>query len=515
MLRANRLSILLLFLAGACTSAAEPERSDASAADAAYADRGADLYAAHCGVCHGEDGRGDGPAAPHLFPPARRFDLGRFRLVSTENGAPTDADLIATLRRGVPGSAMPAWGWLADEELALLAAHVRVLAVRGLARELAARAREEGLPAAPAEALETARAQLTPGRAIEAPRSVPTDAATLEHGRGLFAQHCAACHGPDGRGQRFPAPNPDGTPNWARDLHAGFLKGGGSAPAITARIRAGLPGTAMPALRLAPRDEAALVAYVQRLVPAGAADRLVHRRARLAAVRVASLPAEVGDPAWGAATVIRVVLAPLWWHDDAILAADLAALHDGHELAVRLSWEDTTGEVRPFADVRGSDAAALQLSDAEHPALFGMGSPHRPTNLWHWRALRAEDLAGALDLFDPRVHAGVPGRADVPVYRPALGRLEASDRADRITVRGVGPIAGAASAAGEVRADAHWEAGRWTVVFRRAFADDGHGAVRLQPGSSLQVAVAVWNAAAGDEGARKSISIWQELAIEP
>jgi hypothetical protein len=31
----------------------------------------------------------------------------------------------------------------------------------------------------------------------------------------------------------------------------------------------------------------------------------------------------------------------------------------------------------------------------------------------------------------------------------------------------------------------------------------------------MQLACAVWNGAGGDHGARKSISIWQELILEP
>jgi cytochrome c553 len=69
---------------------------------------GARVYAQHCAVCHGPDGRGNGPAAPSLFPRPRDFSSGTFKYKSTAAGeAPTDEDLLRTVRDGLPASAMP------------------------------------------------------------------------------------------------------------------------------------------------------------------------------------------------------------------------------------------------------------------------------------------------------------------------------------------------------------------------------------------------------------------------
>jgi cytochrome c553 len=38
------------------------------------------IYAQRCAVCHGPDGRGNGPAAPSLIPRPRDFTLGQFKL---------------------------------------------------------------------------------------------------------------------------------------------------------------------------------------------------------------------------------------------------------------------------------------------------------------------------------------------------------------------------------------------------------------------------------------------------
>jgi len=517
---------LLLFLLGSlfsCNVAPQPvgarRATDAPVTAEEPALRGEDLFAEHCTVCHGARGRGDGQAAPHLFPPARRFDAGRFRLVSSENGAPADADLVATLRRGIPGSAMPGFSWLPEADLAALAAHVRVLAEEGLALGLAERARSEGTPMPPAEARRLARERLTPDRPIVPVAEAAADVATLEQGRRVYVERCAQCHATDGTGERSPRYDEDGTLNWARDLTAGFLKGDASTRALACRIRGGIPGTAMPPNRIAPADEAALIVFVQSLIPPGVADRLVHVRSTLSAHKVAAVPRDPDDPAWTRAASIDVRLSPLWWNEEAVLAATLSALHDEDELALRLTWADSTGVVRLFTDTRATDAAALQFSASARPALFGMGAPHEPTNLWHWQALRMEDMAGALDLLDPVAHTGPPGkpgevRADVPLYSRLLGRLEPSERADRIVVRGIDSVSGADRVPDEVHADAHWQDGRWSVVFRRALRPARAGLVAFVPESPVQVACAVWNGSAGDEGAKKSISIWQELVLE-
>lgn len=481
--------------------------------------RGQALYARHCLVCHGTRGRGDGEAVPFLFPPARRFDEARFRLVSSENGAPFDRDLVETLRRGMPGSAMPAWGWLAEEDLWALAAHVRVLALEELEADLRAHAERVGDPLLASEAASIARARMTPDRPLAAPVAVASGAEALARGRTLFLEQCAQCHAADGTGESEPRVDEDGTLNWARDLTAGFLKGGDTPRELAHRIRAGMPGTAMPPTHLAADDEAALLGYLQTLVPPGSAERLVHERTTLRAERVALAPLEPGDPLWEDAGEIDVVLAPLWWHEEAPLAASLAALHDGALLALRLSWADESGTMRLFSDTLASDAAALQLSAERHPALFGMGTHDSPTQLWHWKALRSEEVAGALDLYVPSPHAGRvldPGavRTDVPLYQRLLARLEPSERVDRIRAEGIGSVPGSARVAGEVEARAEWHDGRWSVVYRRTL-EAGPQGLSLRPGAPIQVACAVWNGAAGDAGARKSISIWQELVLAP
>ena len=105
-------------------------------APAPSAERGRTLFELQCAVCHGTNGDGRGQAAYLLSPAPRDFGSGRFRLVSTQNSVPSQDDLVAVLRRGMPGSAMPAFEWMRDDERASLALYVRELARTGIVRQL-------------------------------------------------------------------------------------------------------------------------------------------------------------------------------------------------------------------------------------------------------------------------------------------------------------------------------------------------------------------------------------------
>ena len=81
---------------------------------------GRTLYTAMgCSSCHGNEGRGDGPAAATLVDddgrPIAASDLrypGSFRLGRTLD------DVVRTIRFGVPGTPMPAYGEVIDEPTA-------------------------------------------------------------------------------------------------------------------------------------------------------------------------------------------------------------------------------------------------------------------------------------------------------------------------------------------------------------------------------------------------------------
>lgn len=101
----------------------------APVARAADADPGAKLYAERCSGCHGDDGKGDGPAAAALVPKPRNFRDAAFWQ------GRKDDDLKAVVHKGKVGTMMPPFdGVLSDAEIAAVVAHVRRFAPADAAR---------------------------------------------------------------------------------------------------------------------------------------------------------------------------------------------------------------------------------------------------------------------------------------------------------------------------------------------------------------------------------------------
>ena len=200
------------------------------------------VFAQRCAVCHGPDGRGNGPAAPSLIPRPRDFTMGHFKYKSTPAGAPpSDGDLIRVVTDGLQASAMPYFrDILSGEEIQAVIAHVMTLSP--VFRD-------------------------PPPPAIVVPPRVPTEEAGLARGRVLFQRLCATCHGADGRAQVVLKDAKD-YPVIARDLTAPWTFRGGSHPEdIWLRLTTGLPPGPMPSVadQTTPDERWDLVNYVLSL----------------------------------------------------------------------------------------------------------------------------------------------------------------------------------------------------------------------------------------------------------
>jgi mono/diheme cytochrome c family protein len=240
------------------------------------------LFRQHCAHCHGVTGDGAGPTAGFLNPYPRDYRQGVFKFKSTERkDKPTRADLKRTLVEGIPGTAMPSFMLLFDEELEALVEYVRYLSIRGqFERDLAMGllAADEDIPKTGAELLETylnpvlerwAEAETKIVRPPEPPSDAPS--ASIAKGRELFfgaRAACAKCHGPMALGDAYDAVAvkerlyddwnknkfPGNTAPWLlprqelkpRNLRLGIYRGGRRPIDIYRRIHAGIPGTGMP-----------------------------------------------------------------------------------------------------------------------------------------------------------------------------------------------------------------------------------------------------------------------------
>lgn len=101
-------------------------------------------YMKNCVHCHGVSGDGAGPTAQYLSPRPRDYRQGVFKFTSTLSGEKaTREDLARTVKYGIPGTYMPSFLLLTDDELHSVVEYVRWLAMRGelensLVNELAA-----------------------------------------------------------------------------------------------------------------------------------------------------------------------------------------------------------------------------------------------------------------------------------------------------------------------------------------------------------------------------------------
>ncbi len=226
-------TLLLLLLAAAIPATGHERDEDARLEESIR--RGAETFRRACAACHGPGGRGDGPGADDLDPRPRDLTSRQYRFRSTPNGElPRPEDLERTIRRGLPGADMPAFGDLfSRQELDDLIHFVYSLQTPQVF---------DGSP---------------PAALPPSPVPPPTPSSQRD-GRALYAMvGCWRCHGVSGAGNG-PAgrttTDEDGRRLRPTDFRYDPFKGGRTPEDVVRALRTGLNGTAMPSY-----DEAMLI----------------------------------------------------------------------------------------------------------------------------------------------------------------------------------------------------------------------------------------------------------------
>jgi len=499
--------------------------------------RASELYLKNCSACHGPEGFGDGRAAHLLWPRPRDFSQGKLLLVSTDNRVPTDEDLYRTISRGMPGSAMPSWTHLAEQDRRDLVRYVRALTHRGKVKRLAA----DGMK--PKQAEETATYLLEIGKPLALPPETSSGERAVQHGRVLYKDYCAKCHGPEGKGDGAEKMEDDlGFRSDPRDFTKGIFKGGVEPQDLARRVLGGMPGSAMPSAEFRePGDVWPILHYVRSLVRPGVQERVVQQRRTVQARQVSqALAGDPGAPVWETIEATYVALMPLWWRNERIEGVDVRAAHDGTNLAIQLAWSDPTEDSDQAKVNRFGDAVAVQLSSAADPPFFGMGAAAAFANIWMWKAAWERDLAtsagfsppyprammdidptrkqirpattatelAAIEERDPKFYGG--WAADNPVSNP-----KRPSPVENLAAKGPGTLHSLPPAAQTVQGKGARGDGAWRVVFLRRLSPSAAGNVAFQPGQSVRIAFAVWEGSQGDRDGQKSVTIWHDLALAP
>jgi mono/diheme cytochrome c family protein len=507
--------------------------------------RGERLYSESCLACHGERGRGDGPAAKFLHPKPRDFGEVRFRLVSAVNLLPSDDDLLFVLNRGIPGSAMFPFAHLAEADRQALVGHVRRLTRQALEDRLRAEAAAAGEEVDAADLDQRLERATQPRDAVEVPADWPPPSAeSVARGQAKYLKLCAPCHGTSGKGDGVQEQKDDkGLPTRPRDFTRGIFKSGRDPRRLYTRIRLGMPGSPMPGLgpEIPAGDIVDMIHFVLSLSDPTLQARAEHKRTLLTARRIAGpLGDAIAQEQWPAATPLAVT--PLWWRDYEEPDLAVAAVHDGKELAIRLSWRDRTRNLTAVRPQDFEDMAAVQLFRGTPEPFLAMGSAGRPVDVWLWNPgleARAAEYADvdtlypnmAVDLYPferpgagPRPH-GPQGQPEDFLTARKAGNLRSDPSRDftasNLHAQGFGSATMRPRAAQLVRAHGSYTGkeggpdGRWTVVFRRPLEVPEGAGIRLAAGDRLSAAFALWDGAARDRNGQKLVSIWHDLQLEP
>jgi mono/diheme cytochrome c family protein len=532
--------LALLLPAG---SRAQPPMGVGPAVDAAGAS-GSQLYTKYCAQCHGEAGDGRGVAAGVLRPAPRDFTSGKYQIRSTPTGAlPTDDDLRRVIRLGIPGTAMPGFQDLSDEQVDELVERIKAFSprfARGPAPE-----------------------------PLELPEDPGFQEGRVEEARRVYEQiGCAGCHGKEGRGDGSSAPTlRDDWGQWVRaaDLSRPWTFNGGASRAdIFRSLSTGLNGTPMAGFQSALSDEQRwmLVDFIQSL--AGGSTEPGFDNLLIASAVDGELDVTRGKALFENAEpalfpLFGQIVQPGRNFQPTVVAVEARAVYDADEVALLVTWHDIRAERGgnngpdfelpaeeerpglsaapapeqggdPFADEEAADpfageeaAEADPFADEEVAGADTGGGEADPF---------AEDAEGEAegtatapeDEFSDAVAVQFPRVLPDGVRRPYFlfgdeqepvelwfVDLAAPDRVELWEGRGSAGLEPAEGITPE--ATAGFADGEWSVIYKRK-RNAGTG-ITFPDESFVPVAFSVWDGWDRDRGNKRALTAWYHLYIPP
>ena len=449
--------------------------------------RGKAVYDKWCAGCHGDDGAGVGSAATYMLPQPRDFTKGVYQIRTTASGElPTDADLKRIVDLGMPGSAMPGWeSKLTETERTDVIAYIK-----SFSKFFAGKA----------------------PTAIAIGKAPSSSAEGITAGQAAYQKlECFKCHGDAGRGDGKSAPTL--TDDWDHPIRAANLaanwrfNGGGAVEDVYARLRTGLDGTPMPSFSdaveskvVSDEDLWRVAQYVRSLSPEQApAVREVIRAARV----TGALPSGPADSSWAQAEryfvplTAQIIVKPRWFAPT-VDGVWVQGLHDGKQLALKLTWPDPSKSPDPAWDewlgrvkqavfdadgavptTQTGDRLVLQFpqridEEADRPYFLG-GNTRRPVYTWRWTS--------------------TPDQATEAIGT-ALGKYTAA-------------------AASALKHSARFNAGEWQLQLTRSLASiDSTKAPVFREGQAIPVAFYAADGSNAEDDTRGSVSAWYAIYLD-
>lgn len=455
---------------------------------------GQELYDQWCAGCHGVEGDGEGPAAAWMLPRPRDFTTALYQIRTTPSGQiPTDEDILHVINEGMPGTTMPGWEeMLSNDERQALVEYVKSFSPFF-----------ESSPEP--EPIDLGSA---PG----------ADDERLAEGEEVYQRiECYRCHGDFGRGDGRSAPtleDDENRPVAAADLTQPWrFNGGSTVEDIFRTMRTGLDGTPMPSQSdliqggVITEDELwSLAHYVRSLAPEQAPPPLREVVQAQLVEEGESLPTSVDDERWETVDrfyipLVGQIIEDPRWFEPQVTTVWVQALHDGEELALRLSWSDPSESPDPewVAEWQPRILDALEPARSE-----GVEAEPRPDRI-------AVQFPTEMPEGNRRPYFLMGDESD-PVY---LWSWDSESRTGReVEARGLENRTDHPEENQNLTSDAVWQDGQWQVLFRRPIeAAEDAGEIGFTIGDAVPIAFFAWDGDNGEDGTRGAVSSWYFVSL--
>lgn len=422
-------------------------------------DKGKTLYEQWCAQCHGYKGNADAYATQFALPKPRDFTFGTFKFHSTGSGdSPTDEDMMRTIRKGNPGTVMPAWERFTDEEVKAVIEYIKKFAP---------------------DVFATKPEPLKTGKAPSASADV------IKKGQEVFkSAKCPDCHGEEGRGsgkKAWEEKFKDDWGNWiapADQTHPWEYRGGSTVEDIFRIVTGGANGTPMTSYQDSLSDEErwAVAHYVK--------SKQLERKLgiSLQVKRVAAMPASTDDKIWDTIDYLdlpvagQITLEPRHF-TPTTTNVRVRGVYAGAEMAIMLEWTDKRPNIGD--DGLPPDAARLKfpikVSGSGEKPHFIIGDTKRPMAVWQWKA--SDNLA--------------------------------------VELVGKGPADVKQNEKQNIKAVATNKEGLYRVIFKRSIDTKQKDDVVFEAGRFVPFSVTLYDGRNKEENNKGTVSAWYYMMLEP